>query len=164
MGRFDDPNSATSSFSMLLGRAKHLDGTYAVFGEVVAGDAVLQALEALPTRREGIFVMPTERIEIRSTYIYGHGALHAAAFGSPAGSLGVESAKDCAEEADAAFQRGLSQGEDEEGRHAAARIAQGEQVRHVVGAELKSRGQTTFFHDAVCDSCPDSRCSNMIKC
>ena len=125
MGRFDDPNSATSSFSMLLGRAKHLDGTYAVFGEVVAGDAVLQALEALPTRREGIFVMPTERIEIRSTYIYGHGALHAAAFGSPAGSLGVESAKDCAEEADAAFQRGLSQGEDEEGRHAAARIAQG---------------------------------------
>ena len=164
MGRFDDPNSATSSFSMLLGRAKHLDGTYAVFGEVVAGDAVLQALEALPTRREGIFVMPTERIEIRSTYIYGHGAMHAAAFGSPAGSLGVESAKDCAEEADAAFQRGLSQGEDEEGRHAAARIAQGEQVRHVVGAELKSRGQTTFFHDAVCDSCPDSRCFNMIKC
>ena len=57
-----------------------------------------------------------------------------------------------------------AQGEDEEGRHAAARIAQGEQVRHVVGAELKSRGQTTFFHDAACDSCPDSRCFNMIKC
>ena len=135
-----------------------------MFGKVTKGLEVIESFQSVETTKQGIFVMPTERIEIRSTYIYGHGALHAAAFGSPAGSLGVESAKDCAEEADAAFQRGLSQGEDEEGRHAAARIAQGEQVRHVVGAKLKSRGQTTFFHDAACDSCPDSRCFNMIKC
>ena len=36
MGRFDDPNSGTSSFSMLLGRAAHLDHTYAVRARVRA--------------------------------------------------------------------------------------------------------------------------------
>ena len=31
MGRYDDPNSGTSSFSMLLGNAAHLDMTYTIF-------------------------------------------------------------------------------------------------------------------------------------
>lgn len=31
MGRYDDPNSATSSFSILLGDAPHLDMHYAIF-------------------------------------------------------------------------------------------------------------------------------------
>ena len=34
MGRYDDPNSGTSSFSMLLGSAPHLDMTYTIFGLV----------------------------------------------------------------------------------------------------------------------------------
>jgi cyclophilin family peptidyl-prolyl cis-trans isomerase len=34
MGRYDDPNSATSSFSFLLGAAPHLDMQYAIFGKV----------------------------------------------------------------------------------------------------------------------------------
>ncbi|ESQ34334.1 hypothetical protein EUTSA_v10008695mg [Eutrema salsugineum] len=70
MGRYEDPNSAQSSFSMLLGDAPHLNRQYAVFGKVTKGDETLRKLEEVPTRREGIFVMPTERITILSTYYY----------------------------------------------------------------------------------------------
>ncbi|KAM3264988.1 Peptidyl-prolyl cis-trans isomerase CYP23 [Capsicum chinense] len=70
MGRYDDPDSGASSFSMLLGDAPHLDGKYTIFGKVTKGDETLTKLEQLPTRREGIFVMPTERITIHSTYYY----------------------------------------------------------------------------------------------
>ncbi|XP_058084016.1 peptidyl-prolyl cis-trans isomerase CYP23 [Magnolia sinica] len=70
MGRYADPNSAASSFSILLGDAPHLDGQYAIFGSVTRGDETLRKLEELPTRQEGIFVMPTERITILSTYYY----------------------------------------------------------------------------------------------
>ncbi|KAK4380467.1 hypothetical protein RND71_002329 [Anisodus tanguticus] len=68
--RYDDPDSGCSSFSMLLGNAPHLDGNYAIFGKDTKGDETLRKLEQLPTRREGIFVMPTERITIHSTYYY----------------------------------------------------------------------------------------------
>eukprot|EP01018_Ginkgo_biloba_P038137 Gb_41327 [translate_table: standard] len=68
---YSDPDSASSSFSILLGNAPHLDGQYAVFGKVTKGDETLRRLEELPTRREGIFVMPLERIRILSTYYYG---------------------------------------------------------------------------------------------
>mmetsp|Transcript_65402 Transcript_65402/g.206693 ORF Transcript_65402/g.206693 Transcript_65402/m.206693 type:complete len:174 (-) Transcript_65402:209-730(-) len=69
MARFTDPNSGTSSFSILLGNAPHLDGQYAVFGMLTKGDEVLTALEQLPTKREGIFVMPRERISIVSSHV-----------------------------------------------------------------------------------------------
>jgi cyclophilin family peptidyl-prolyl cis-trans isomerase len=104
MGRYDDPNSATSSFSILLGPAPHLDHQarasapfvcaflgrervtdalrtilscpsihvtqYAVFGTLVAGDDALTRMEQVETRREGIFVMPKDRIDIVSSYVY----------------------------------------------------------------------------------------------
>ncbi|KAL0421136.1 UNVERIFIED_CONTAM: Peptidyl-prolyl cis-trans isomerase CYP23 [Sesamum latifolium] len=70
MGRYSDPDSAQSSFSILLGDAPHLDGQYAIFGKVTKGDETLRKLEQVPTRTEGIFVMPTERITILSTYYY----------------------------------------------------------------------------------------------
>uniref|UniRef100_A0A2P2KNX4 Peptidyl-prolyl cis-trans isomerase n=1 Tax=Rhizophora mucronata TaxID=61149 RepID=A0A2P2KNX4_RHIMU len=70
MGRYEDPDSAQSSFSILLGDAPHLDGQYAIFGRVTKGDETLTKLEQLPTRHEGIFVMPTERITILSSYYY----------------------------------------------------------------------------------------------
>ncbi|GAB4839978.1 cytochrome P450 monooxygenase 23 [Ancistrocladus abbreviatus] len=70
MGRYTDPNSGTSSFSILLGDAPHLDGQYTVFGKLTRGDETLRKLEELPTRREGIFVMPLERITILSSYYY----------------------------------------------------------------------------------------------
>lgn len=70
MGRYDDPNSGTSSFSFLLGAAPHLDGQYTIFGRVTQGLDVLHKLEGLETRREGIFVMPKERVTILATYWY----------------------------------------------------------------------------------------------
>jgi cyclophilin family peptidyl-prolyl cis-trans isomerase len=70
MGRYDDPDSATSSFSILLGNAPHLDTKYCVFGKMTAGDSVLTAMEGVETRSEGIFVMPRERITILSSYVY----------------------------------------------------------------------------------------------
>ena len=69
MGRHADPNSATSSFSILLGDAPHLDKEYAVFGKVISGEETLRAMEAVKTKKDGIFVMPTERIEILSSYV-----------------------------------------------------------------------------------------------
>jgi cyclophilin family peptidyl-prolyl cis-trans isomerase len=71
MARFDDPNSGTTSFSILLGNAPHLDKQYTQFGELIEGFEVLKKLEQLETKREGIFVMPKERIEILSTYVIG---------------------------------------------------------------------------------------------
>eukprot|EP00249_Psilotum_nudum_P025320 c29676_g1_i1 orf=83-943(+) len=70
MGRYEDPDSGSSSFSILLGSASHLDGKYAIFGKVTKGYDTLEKLENLPTRQEGIFVMPLERISIISTYYY----------------------------------------------------------------------------------------------
>lgn len=70
LARNDDPNSGGSSFSILLGPAPHLDMQYAIFGEVTKGLETLTKLEQLPTRREGIFVMPLERIEILASYVY----------------------------------------------------------------------------------------------
>lgn len=70
MGRYSDPDSATSSFSILLGDAPHLDRQYAIFGKVTKGYETLARLEELPTKQEGIFVMPVERINILSSYYY----------------------------------------------------------------------------------------------
>lgn len=71
LARHDDPNSGGSSFSIMLGPAPHLDMNYAIFGEVVEGLETLRSMEGVETKREGIFVMPVERITIHSTYMYG---------------------------------------------------------------------------------------------
>lgn len=45
MARFEkDPNSAETSFSILLSDAPHLDGKYTVFGQLIQGWDVLQAI------------------------------------------------------------------------------------------------------------------------
>lgn len=41
MARFDDPDSGTSSFSILLGNATHLNSKYTIFGAMLDGDDVL---------------------------------------------------------------------------------------------------------------------------
>jgi len=75
MGKFEDPNTGTSSFSMVLGNAAFLDGKYTLFGRVVGGDHVLSKLEKLETHRDGIFVKPKERVEIVSAVVmYSDGA------------------------------------------------------------------------------------------
>ena len=46
MARWDeDPNSAETSFSILLGPAPHLDGKYTVFGRVIAGSHVVSLID-----------------------------------------------------------------------------------------------------------------------
>jgi cyclophilin family peptidyl-prolyl cis-trans isomerase len=45
MARGDDPNSATTSFFLVLGDSPHLDGKYAAFGRIVEGMEVLDAFE-----------------------------------------------------------------------------------------------------------------------
>jgi cyclophilin family peptidyl-prolyl cis-trans isomerase len=46
MARADDPDSAETSFSFLLGAAPHLDGKYTIFGRVLGNEPTLQAIEA----------------------------------------------------------------------------------------------------------------------
>ncbi len=49
MGRADGrPDSAESSFSILLGNAPHLDGQYTIFGHVEAGMEVVERLAQMP--------------------------------------------------------------------------------------------------------------------
>lgn len=68
MGRHDDPNSGRSSFSFLLGDAPHLDMQYTIFGRVTRGMEALRKMEGVETRREGIFVMPKERVQVYATH------------------------------------------------------------------------------------------------
>lgn len=45
MARSDDPDSASTSFFLMLGAAPHLDGKYTIFGHIVEGMEVLDAFE-----------------------------------------------------------------------------------------------------------------------
>jgi cyclophilin family peptidyl-prolyl cis-trans isomerase len=60
MARTDDPDSATTSFFLMLGEAPHLDGKYSAFGRVVDGMEVLDAFEKEELDGE----KPKRRIEI----------------------------------------------------------------------------------------------------
>ncbi len=60
MARTDDPNSATTSFFLMLGPAPHLDGKYSAFGRVVSGLEVLDEFEKEPVNGE----TPVRRLEI----------------------------------------------------------------------------------------------------
>lgn len=65
MARTDDPNSATTSFFLMLGPAPHLDGKYSAFGRVVAGMEVLDAFEKEEVNGE----TPKRRIELISATV-----------------------------------------------------------------------------------------------
>jgi cyclophilin family peptidyl-prolyl cis-trans isomerase len=60
MARNDDPDSATTSFFLMLGAAPHLDGKYTAFGRVVSGLEVLDAFEKEPVDGE----TPKRRLEL----------------------------------------------------------------------------------------------------
>lgn len=60
MARFDDPDSAESSFSLVLGTAPHLDRNYTVFGTVLEGMDVLTAIEQVPVEK----TRPTVEVKI----------------------------------------------------------------------------------------------------
>lgn len=60
MARTDDPDSATTSFFIVLGPASHLDGKYTVFGRVVSGFDTLENIEKVARDGE----TPRERVEL----------------------------------------------------------------------------------------------------
>ena len=60
MARSDDPDSATTSFFLMLGPAPHLDGKYTAFGQIVEGIEVLEAFEKEEVDDE----TPKRRLEI----------------------------------------------------------------------------------------------------
>ena len=60
MARTDDPNSAETSFFIVLSPATNLDGKYTIFGKVVDGFEILDRIERVPLNGEA----PQERIEL----------------------------------------------------------------------------------------------------
>lgn len=60
MARDDDPNSATTSFFLMLGEASYLDGKYSAFGRIVEGLETLEAFEQEEVDGE----TPKRRLEI----------------------------------------------------------------------------------------------------
>lgn len=65
MAHADDPDSATTSFFLVLGPSPHLDGKYSAFARVVEGMEVLDAFEKEETDGE----KPKRRLEIVETTI-----------------------------------------------------------------------------------------------
>jgi len=65
MARLEDPDSARSSFSILLAEAPHLDGQYTVFGHLESGGATLRRIAEVP--RDGD--LPRYRIAVRSARV-----------------------------------------------------------------------------------------------
>jgi cyclophilin family peptidyl-prolyl cis-trans isomerase len=60
MARLDDPASANTSFFIVTARAPALDGKYTVFGRVVEGMEVVEAIEAAPVNGE----TPVTRVDV----------------------------------------------------------------------------------------------------
>jgi cyclophilin family peptidyl-prolyl cis-trans isomerase len=68
MARLDnDPDSACSSFSILLGAAPHLDGKYTIFGEVERGMDVVDELCKVPVDGN----RPRPVLEVRKAVVVG---------------------------------------------------------------------------------------------
>lgn len=62
MARTDDPNSASTSFFIVLAPATNLDGKYTIFGKLVDGFETLDKLEKVVRGADG--QTPIERIEL----------------------------------------------------------------------------------------------------
>ncbi len=60
MARGDDPDSASTSFFLMLGAAPHLDGQYSAFGRIIEGMEVLDAFDKLELNGEA----PANRVEV----------------------------------------------------------------------------------------------------
>ena len=60
MARGESPNSATTNFFILVGEARHLDGTFAAFGKVIKGMEVVDAINKMSAEGE----KPTKPVRI----------------------------------------------------------------------------------------------------
>jgi peptidyl-prolyl cis-trans isomerase B (cyclophilin B) len=65
MARGDDPASATTSFFIVTGDASSLDGKYTVFGRVLEGMTVVDAIEQTPVQGDA----PVSRIDLKQVRI-----------------------------------------------------------------------------------------------
>lgn len=65
MARGDDPASASTSFFIVTGEATSLDGKYTVFGRVVDGLAVVDAIERTSVNGDA----PTARIDLKTVRV-----------------------------------------------------------------------------------------------
>ena len=65
MARAAEPNTATTSFFILVGDAAHLDGTFAAFGRVTRGMDVVDAINRAPANGE----TPTTPVRIRRALV-----------------------------------------------------------------------------------------------
>lgn len=64
--RSQDPNSANSQFYICVGDATFLDGQYTVFGEVVKGMDVAEAISRVPRNAQDC---PNKNVEIKKAYL-----------------------------------------------------------------------------------------------
>jgi peptidyl-prolyl cis-trans isomerase B (cyclophilin B) len=70
MARSAHPDSAGSQFFICHGDAKFLDRQYTAFGELIAGDDVLERIATVPTKSNGgEKSTPVERVELISVEI-----------------------------------------------------------------------------------------------
>ena len=71
MARSSNPDSAGSQFFLVHGDAKFLDRQYTAFGEIIAGDDVLEKLASVPTKSGGggEKSTPIERVALESVKI-----------------------------------------------------------------------------------------------
>lgn len=71
MARSSNPDSAGSQFFLVHGDAKFLDRQYTAFGEIIAGDDVLEKLASVPTKSGGggEKSTPVERVALESVKI-----------------------------------------------------------------------------------------------
>lgn len=61
MARASEPNSATTHFFILVGDARHLDGTFAAFGRVTSGMDVVDNINKMPVEGD----KPTKPVKLK---------------------------------------------------------------------------------------------------
>ena len=66
MARGDDPDSASTSFFLMLGPAPHLDGKYTVFGQLIEGADVLGKIAEVPV--EEIWTGPEKKMAMHKPF------------------------------------------------------------------------------------------------
>lgn len=64
MARTADPNSATSQFFICLANVPYLDGQYAAFGKLIAGEEALERIASVPTDRMDKPTVPQRMKEV----------------------------------------------------------------------------------------------------
>lgn len=90
MARWDDPDSATSSFSILLHDAPHLDAKYTIFGRLHSGGSVINKILAIPRDNE----QPITRVTVKRAYVVSDLAAYFSQYPmDPAESIGDSNAE-----------------------------------------------------------------------